>query len=76
MESKAPFRVTRRQFVTTSAAAMAAGSLAAGFVPAAKAADQGQAGQKTGGGPFRVIIDTDPGWMTLWHFCSLCVRLN
>lgn len=61
MESKAPFRVTRRQFVTTSAAAMAAGSLAAGFVPSAKAADLGQPGQKPGGGPFRVIIDTDPG---------------
>ena len=61
MESKAPFRVTRRQFVTTSAAAMAAGSLAAGFVPSARAADQGQPGQKAGGGPFRVIIDTDPG---------------
>jgi len=61
MESKAPFRVTRRQFVTTSAAAMAAGGLAAGFVPFAKAADQGQPGQKAGGGPFRVIIDTDPG---------------
>ena len=26
MDSKPPFRVTRRQFVTTSAAAMAAGS--------------------------------------------------
>jgi len=61
MESKAPFRVTRRQFVTTSAAAMAAGGLAAGFVPFAKAAHQGQPGQKAGGGPFRVIIDTDPG---------------
>ncbi len=61
MESKAPFRVTRRQFVTTSAAAMAAGSLAGRFVPSAQAADQGQPGLKTGGGPFRVIIDTDPG---------------
>jgi inosine-uridine nucleoside N-ribohydrolase len=61
MESKAPFRVTRRQFVTTSAAAMAAGSLAGAFVPSAKAADQGQPGQKASGGPFRVIIDTDPG---------------
>jgi len=40
MESKAPFRVTRREFVTTSAVAMAAGSLAAGFVPSARAADQ------------------------------------
>ena len=61
MESKAPFRVTRRQFVTTSAAAMAAEGLAAGFVPFEKAAHQGQPGQKAGGGPFRVIIDTDPG---------------
>src|SRR6201989_1171150 len=61
MESKAPFRVTRRQFVTTSAAAMAPAGLAAGFVPVAKAPHQGQPGQRAGGGPFRVIIDTDPG---------------
>ena len=64
MDSKAPFRVTRRQFVTASAAALAAGSLVAGFAPLAQAApasDQGQPGQRTDRGPFRVIIDTDPG---------------
>jgi inosine-uridine nucleoside N-ribohydrolase len=61
---KAPFRVTRRQFVTTSAAAVAVNSLASRFVPGAYAAqstDQGSSGQKTDKGPFRVIIDTDPG---------------
>ncbi len=52
MESKAPFRVTRRQFVTTSAAAMAAGSLAAGFVPSAKAVDQGTTGTEDRRRPF------------------------
>ncbi len=61
MDSKPTFRVTRRQFVTTSAAAMAAGSLATGFIPPARAHDQGQPGQKREGGPSRVIIDTDPG---------------
>lgn len=64
MDSKLPFRVTRRQFVATSAAAVAAGSLATGFSPVAQAAlpsAQGQAGQPNGRGPFRVIIDTDPG---------------
>lgn len=64
MDLKPPLRVTRRHFVTTSAAVMAAGSLAAGFTPVAPAArtfDQGESGQRTGPGPFRVIIDTDPG---------------
>lgn len=64
MTSKLVFPVTRRQFVATSAAAMAASSLASGFVPHAQAArqsDSSQFGQKTGRGPFRVIIDTDPG---------------
>jgi inosine-uridine nucleoside N-ribohydrolase len=61
MDSKPLSRVTRRHFVTTSAAAIAAGSLAAGFVSPARAYDQGQPGQKRDGGPFRVIIDTDPG---------------
>jgi inosine-uridine nucleoside N-ribohydrolase len=61
---KAPFRVTRRQFVTTTAAAVAVNSLAGRFVPGAHAAqstDHGSSGQKTDRGPFRVIIDTDPG---------------
>lgn len=63
MDSKSPLRLTRRQFVTTSAAAMASSSLAAGFAPIAQArtSDQGQSGQRTDHGPFRVIIDTDPG---------------
>jgi inosine-uridine nucleoside N-ribohydrolase len=64
MDSKPSFRLTRRQFVTTSAAAMAAGSVTASLgLPsqAAGAAEQGQSGQRTDRGPFRVIIDTDPG---------------
>ena len=61
MDSRPLSRVTRRQFVTTSAAAIAAGSLATGFVPSALAYDQGQSGEKMDGGPFRVVIDTDPG---------------
>ena len=61
MDSRPLSRVTRRQFVTTSAAAIAAGSLATGFAPPALAYDQGQSGQKMDGAPFRVIIDTDPG---------------
>ncbi len=64
MDSKPLSRVTRRQFVTTSAAVVAAGSLSARFRSSAQAApapEQEPAGQKTGRGPFRVIIDTDPG---------------
>ena len=63
MDSKPLSRVTRRQFVTTSAAVLAAGSLSARLTaaPAAPATEQEPAGQKTGRGPFRVIIDTDPG---------------
>ena len=64
MDSKPLSRVTRRQFVTTSAAVVAAGSLSAPFrasALAAPATEQEPAGQKTGRGPFRVIIDTDPG---------------
>ena len=51
-------QMTRRQFVTSSAAMVAAGSLA----PSARAID-GFKGQDSGArrGPFRVIIDTDPG---------------
>ena len=51
-------QMTRRQFVTSSAAMVAAGSLA----PSAHARD-GFKGQDSGAsrGPFRVIIDTDPG---------------
>jgi len=64
MESKPHLRVTRRQFVTNSAAAVAAGTLAAAFTPSAQAApatEQDPEGQRTDRGPFRVIIDTDPG---------------
>ncbi len=54
MQSKQPFHISRRQFVSASAATLAAGAFARGalasnFRPTA------------GGGPFRVIIDTDPG---------------
>jgi inosine-uridine nucleoside N-ribohydrolase len=59
-----PFRLTRREFVTTSAAAVAANTLAGGFVPAARASqspDQGTPGQTPNRRPSRVIIDTDPG---------------
>ncbi|MGH9503999.1 MAG: nucleoside hydrolase [Terriglobales bacterium] len=64
MDSQPHFRVTRRQFVTTSAAAMAASSLAgasAPFAQAAAMAELEQSGQRSDHGPFRVIIDTDPG---------------
>ena len=53
-------RMTRRQFVASSSAALAASS----FVPRALAASPpaaGQTSQATARGPFRVIIDTDPG---------------
>jgi inosine-uridine nucleoside N-ribohydrolase len=63
MDSKPLSRVTRRQFVTTSAAVVATGSLSDRFTSAlaAPATEQEPAGQTTGRGPFRVIIDTDPG---------------
>ncbi|MGC2182278.1 MAG: nucleoside hydrolase [Terriglobales bacterium] len=63
MDSKPPSRVTRRQFVTTSAAVIAAGSLSARLTPAqaASATEQEPSGQRTAHGPSRVIIDTDPG---------------
>src|SRR5437763_1351189 len=53
------FRITRRQFVTSSAAALAA----AGFVSddQARTPSWTRSGQPTDRGPFRVIIDTDPG---------------
>jgi inosine-uridine nucleoside N-ribohydrolase len=50
--------MTRRQFVTTSAAALAA----SGFMRNAHASDNiFPARQQSTRGPFRVIIDTDPG---------------
>jgi purine nucleosidase len=53
MESK-PFRLTRREFVTSSAATVAASTFA-------REALASTFGPTAAGGPFRVIIDTDPG---------------
>src|ERR1700693_4441343 len=52
-------RITRRQFVASSSAALAAG----GFISRTFAENSPAAAQTktTGHGPFRVIIDTDPG---------------
>ncbi len=70
MDSKQKiFRITRRQFVASSTAvlaisAFARGANAGGAVPG-QPSEQGESGAKsdrgTGRGPFRVIIDTDPG---------------
>jgi len=60
-------RITRRQFVTSSAAVLATSGFAyganAGGAPAGQPSEQGKSGEKSGPGrgPFRVIIDTDPG---------------
>jgi inosine-uridine nucleoside N-ribohydrolase len=63
------FRITRRQFVTSSAAAFAtsgfahaanAGGALAGQ-PSGQGKSHGESNRGTGRGPFRVIIDTDPG---------------
>lgn len=54
MDSKQPLRITRRRFVASSAAVLAA----SGFTRETWAST-GQAA--AGRGPFRVIIDTDPG---------------
>ena len=53
MDTKKSFDMTRRQFVTSSAALLTAGALTHDAV-----ASQGAAAAR---GPFRVIIDTDPG---------------
>ena len=59
MDSKqAVSRMTRRQFVASSAAGLATSSLVAGLAPHAAAQ---VAGAKFESGPHRVIIDTDPG---------------
>jgi inosine-uridine nucleoside N-ribohydrolase len=63
------FRITRRQFVASSAAVLATSGFAhgadAGGALAGQPLEQGKPGEKsnpgTGRGPFRVIIDTDPG---------------
>jgi pyrimidine-specific ribonucleoside hydrolase len=63
------FRITRRQFVASSAAAFAtsgfayaanAGGALAGQ-PSGQGKSHGESNRGTGRGPFRVIIDTDPG---------------
>ncbi|MBI1739635.1 MAG: nucleoside hydrolase [Candidatus Koribacter versatilis] len=54
MDSKQPLRITRRRFMTSSAAVLAASS----FAPETWAST-GQAVASRG--PFRVIVDTDPG---------------
>ncbi|HEV3206916.1 MAG TPA: nucleoside hydrolase [Terriglobales bacterium] len=54
MNSRPSFHLTRRQFVASSAVTLAAGAVS----PASLAAN---AFQGSGRGPFRVIIDTDPG---------------
>ncbi len=62
-------RITRRRFVASSAAVLATGGFAhqanAVAALAGQPTEQGQLGGKvdarTGRGPFRVIIDTDPG---------------
>ena len=70
MDSKQEiFRITRRQFVTSSAAAFATSGFAhavnAGGALAGQPLGQGKSHEEsnrgTGRGPFRVIIDTDPG---------------
>ena len=59
MDSERKFAITRRQFVTSSAAAVVAGAIS----PAALALEQTPAAaeQPTSSKPARVIIDTDPG---------------
>src|SRR5438094_697861 len=57
MDLKQTFQVTRRQFVTTSAAGLAASALTpSAFALSAPGMDQSSAGSAS-----RVIIDTDPG---------------
>jgi len=58
-------RITRRQFVASSAAVLATSAFAnganAGSAPVGQPSEQGKPGLGPGRGPFRVIIDTDPG---------------
>jgi pyrimidine-specific ribonucleoside hydrolase len=62
-------RITRRQFVTSSAAVLATSGFAHGAnvggalagQPSEQGRPDGKSGRETGRGPFRVIIDTDPG---------------
>lgn len=66
MDSKSEsFRITRRHFVASSAAALVAGGFGseadAVSVRAGQPFEQGQADLGISRGPYRVIIDTDPG---------------
>ena len=62
-------RITRRQFVTSSAAVLATSGFAHGAntggalagQPSEQGRSDGKSGRETGRGPSRVIIDTDPG---------------
>src|SRR5438552_2626902 len=54
MESKQPFRMTRRAFVTSSATTFAASTFTREGLASSSSSS-------AAGGPFRVIIDTDPG---------------
>jgi inosine-uridine nucleoside N-ribohydrolase len=60
MDSQLGLGVTRRQFVTSSAAALATGALS-GDILAAGQPFRALAERSAGAGPFHVIIDTDPG---------------
>ena len=66
-----PTSLTRRQFVTSSAVALAANRFTHGTRASEELFEQRR---ETGGGPFRVIIDTDPGWTTRSPCCSPCAR--
>ena len=59
------FHISRRQFVTSSAAVLATGGFAheakAISAPSGKPSAQAKSDSVTDRGPFRVIIDTDPG---------------
>jgi purine nucleosidase len=63
MGSNPPLRVTRRQFVTTSAVAMVAGSMTSSLASPARATPSGQSeySPQNADRVSRVIIDTDPG---------------
>ena len=65
MESRQEiYQFTRRQFVTSSAAVLVASGIAReanAAVGGQQLSDQPQSDTRTGRGPFRVIIDTDPG---------------
>ncbi len=53
-------RITRREFVTSSAAGLTATSLAGSAIAATKGSPA-RSDQASSSGPLRIIIDTDPG---------------